>query len=84
MRIEEIAEQLMRGIRYRDKLIDELAKGKPMAKILRLCLHRAPNVSSPLHCGRARVLAAAGCHRALVPGHILLISGRCSPYGNAT
>jgi hypothetical protein len=35
VRIEEIAEPLMREIRYLDKLIDELAKGRPMAKILR-------------------------------------------------
>jgi hypothetical protein len=35
VRIEEIEEPLMREIRYLDKLIDELAKGRPMAKILR-------------------------------------------------
>jgi len=35
VRVEEVAEPLMREIRYLDKLIDELAKGKPMAKILR-------------------------------------------------
>ena len=35
VRIEEIEEPLMREIRYLDKLIDELAKGKAMAKILR-------------------------------------------------
>ncbi|WP_432768016.1 MAG: DUF2200 domain-containing protein [Sphingopyxis sp.] len=35
IRVEEIAEPLMREIRYLDKLIDELAKGKAMAKILR-------------------------------------------------
>jgi len=35
VRVEEIAEPLMREIRYLDKLIDELAKGKAMAKILR-------------------------------------------------
>lgn len=34
-RIEEIEEKLMRNIRYLDKLIDELAKGKTMDKILR-------------------------------------------------
>jgi hypothetical protein len=34
-RIEEIEEPLMREIRYLDKLIDELAKGKAMEKILR-------------------------------------------------
>lgn len=35
VRVEEIQEETMREIRYLDKLIDELAKGKPMAKILR-------------------------------------------------
>ncbi len=35
VRIEEIDEPLMREIRYLDKLIDELAKGKAMEKILR-------------------------------------------------
>jgi len=34
-RIEEIEEELMRQIRYLDKMIDELAKGKVMEKILR-------------------------------------------------
>jgi hypothetical protein len=34
-RVEEIEDNLMRKIRYLDKLIDELAKGKPMEKILR-------------------------------------------------
>lgn len=33
--VEEIKDPLMREIRYLDKLIDELAKGKPMEKILR-------------------------------------------------
>ena len=35
VRVETIAEPLMRTIRYLDKLIDELAKGKAMEKILR-------------------------------------------------
>jgi hypothetical protein len=35
VRVEEVADPLMREIRYLDKLIDELAKGKAMAKILR-------------------------------------------------
>jgi hypothetical protein len=35
VRIEEIEEPTMREIRYLDKLIDELAKGKVMEKILR-------------------------------------------------
>jgi hypothetical protein len=35
VRIEEIEDPLMRNIRYLDKLVDELAKGRPMEKILR-------------------------------------------------
>jgi hypothetical protein len=35
VRIEEIDDPLMRNIRYLDKLVDELAKGRPMEKILR-------------------------------------------------
>jgi hypothetical protein len=35
IRVEEIEEPLMQDIRYLDKLIDELAKGKAMEKILR-------------------------------------------------
>jgi hypothetical protein len=34
-RVEEIEDKLMQKIRYMDKLIDELAKGKAMEKILR-------------------------------------------------
>lgn len=34
-RVEEIEDKLMQQIRYLDKLIDELAKGKTMDKILR-------------------------------------------------
>lgn len=35
VRVEEVADPLMREIRYLDKLIDELAKGRAMEKILR-------------------------------------------------
>ena len=35
IRVEEIDDPLMRDIRYLDKLIDELAKGKKMEKVLR-------------------------------------------------
>jgi hypothetical protein len=34
VRVEDVADPLMREIRYLDKLVDELAKGKAMAKIL--------------------------------------------------
>jgi hypothetical protein len=35
VRVEAVEEATMREIRYLDKLVDELAKGRPMAKILR-------------------------------------------------
>jgi hypothetical protein len=35
VRVEEIEDPLMREVRYLDKLIDELARGKKMEKILR-------------------------------------------------
>ena len=34
-RVEEIEDPLMQKIRYLDKLVDELAKGRPMEKVLR-------------------------------------------------
>ncbi len=36
VRVEEVPDPIMREIRYLDKLIDELAKGKDMNKILRV------------------------------------------------
>ena len=35
VRVEEIEEPLMQKVRYLDKLVDELAKGRPMHKVLR-------------------------------------------------
>ena len=35
VRVESVEDPLMREIRYLDKLVDELAKGKEMEKILR-------------------------------------------------
>ncbi len=35
VRIENIEDPLMQKIRYMDKLVDELAKGRPMVKVLR-------------------------------------------------
>lgn len=35
VRVEEVEDPLMRNIRYLDKLVDELAKGKAMDKVLR-------------------------------------------------
>ena len=34
-RVEEIEDPLMQRVRYLDKLVDELAKGRPMTKVLR-------------------------------------------------
>jgi hypothetical protein len=35
VRVEDVEDRLMQKIRYLDKLVDELAKGKAMAKVLR-------------------------------------------------
>jgi hypothetical protein len=35
VKVQEVQDPLMRRIRYLDKLVDELAKGRPMAKVLR-------------------------------------------------
>ena len=35
IRVESIEDPLMQKIRYLDKLVDELAKGRPMSKVLR-------------------------------------------------
>ena len=35
IRVESIEDPLMQKIRYLDKLVDELAKGRPLAKVLR-------------------------------------------------
>lgn len=35
VRVEDVADPLMQKIRYLDRLVDELAKGKKMEKILR-------------------------------------------------
>lgn len=35
VRVEDIDHPIMQGVRYLDKLVDELAKGRPMEKILR-------------------------------------------------
>lgn len=35
VRVQDLEDPLMRRIRYLDKLVDELAKGRPMARILR-------------------------------------------------
>ena len=35
VRVEEVEDPLMQKIRYLDKLVDELAKGRPMEKVLR-------------------------------------------------
>ena len=35
VKIQDVEDPLMRQIRYLDKLVDEIAKGRPMAKVLR-------------------------------------------------
>ena len=35
VKVQEVEDPLMRRVRYLDKLVDELAKGRPMTKILR-------------------------------------------------
>src|SRR5262245_18315760 len=52
VRVEDIEEPLMREIRYLDKLIDELAKGKAMERILR---GRAGNPSTASSTSRLEV-----------------------------
>jgi len=47
VRVEEIKEPTMREIRYLDKLIDELAKGKQMEKILRSDVTNGIDTTSP-------------------------------------
>ncbi|WP_434479208.1 DUF2200 family protein [Gemmatimonas sp.] len=52
--IEEIEDPLMRRIRYMDKLVDELAKGRPMAKdFARVSMRPARDLAA----SRARLLA---------------------------
>jgi hypothetical protein len=36
VKVQEVEDPLMRRIRYLDKLVDELAKGRPMEKVLRV------------------------------------------------
>jgi hypothetical protein len=47
VRIEDIDDPLMQAIRRLDKLVDELAKGRPMEKILRVADPAAAKVPSP-------------------------------------
>jgi hypothetical protein len=42
VRVEEVEDPLMRKIRYLDKLVDELAKGKALQKVLREGEHAEP------------------------------------------
>lgn len=45
VRVQEVEDPLMRRIRYLDKLVDELAKGRPLAKILRGDSTAAPSAT---------------------------------------
>lgn len=42
VKVQEVEDPLMRRIRYLDKLVDELAKGRPLAKILRTAAPQQP------------------------------------------
>ncbi len=46
VRVENVEEPVMREIRYMDKLIDELAKGRKMEKILRAADQPPPQIES--------------------------------------
>ncbi|MFO0818666.1 MAG: DUF2200 domain-containing protein [Pirellulales bacterium] len=46
-RIEEIENRLTRQARYLDKLVDELAQGRPMEKVLRSPAAKAPVTKAP-------------------------------------
>ena len=46
-RVEEIEDKLIQKMRYLDKLIDELAKGKAMVKILRIDDTQSESLQSP-------------------------------------
>ena len=67
IKVESIEDPLMQKIRWLDKLVDELAKGKPMEKILR---SEAPSAKwKCLKCGRessikGRIITAAKSQRA--------------------
>lgn len=45
VRVQDVEDPLMQRIRYLDKLVDELAKGRPMDKILRRALDGRPSAS---------------------------------------
>ena len=45
VKIAEIEDPLMKKIRYMDKLVDELAKGRPLEKILRTSMQDAASIS---------------------------------------
>ncbi|SKQ14412.1 DUF2200 domain-containing protein [Mycobacteroides abscessus] len=42
VKVQEVDDPLMRKIRYLDKLVDELARGKPLEKVLRGSQHQQP------------------------------------------
>lgn len=41
VKVQEVDDPLMRKIRYLDKLVDELARGKPLEKVLRGSQHQS-------------------------------------------
>ena len=54
VRVEDIDDPLMQKIRYLDKLVDELARGKAMDRILRAQQHRETGASGPRRDGAKR------------------------------
>ena len=44
VKIADIEDPLMKKIRYMDKLVDELAKGRPLEKILRTSMQDAASI----------------------------------------
>lgn len=68
VRVEDVADPLMRQIRYLDKLIDELARGKAMSSILRAAPSPAAAPARPAARPAPRVARAARPKRKAATG----------------
>ena len=70
IRVEEIEDPLMQKIRYLDKLVDELAKGKAMHKVLRSVPARVmrSKVWSTMFGGTLGTWRRGSCHTSTRPG----------------
>ena len=51
VRVEDVDDPLMQKIRYLDKLVDELAKGRPMSKVLRASASGQQPATAPASAG---------------------------------